>query len=167
MEIQSHGIRIVIVSLSRNKYMSLKGKSFAIDTGNLDNVIQRIVAEEKRVDDMMFAKVTKITDMIWRIAHQKRAMITKQMAKEQGRTKRVSDPDATLGVPVDIGNLQASIKQEVHREGKSIIGTITAGGDGVNYAQAMEFGTSKVRARPFMRPAINETRGAVKTILAK
>jgi len=166
MEIQYRGTQVVIVLQSHNK-MSLKGKSFAVDTGKLDNLIRNIVAEEKKIDEKTFAKVKKITDLIWRVAHQKRAMITKQMMKEQGRTKRVSDPDATLGVPVDTGRLQASVRQVVYRQGKSIIGTITAGGDGITYATAMEFGTSKVRARPFMRPALNETKGAVKTILEK
>jgi HK97 gp10 family phage protein len=112
-------------------------------------------------DKSMEKKMKTAVDMIWRVAHQKRPMITRAQMKIEGRSKRVSDPGAQLGVPVDTGRLQASIHQNVTRGGKmKYRGEIVT--KGVPYAGFMEYGTSKIQKRPFMRPAILLTKDAIK-----
>lgn len=140
--------------------MSLRGKSFSIDTGKLDAVLSNVKNAEKKADALIGKKMTKAVDIIWRVAHQKRPMITAQQAKSEGRVKRVSNPNAQAGVPVDTGALQASIQKSVSSKSGKWIGRIWT--SGIEYAQMIEFGTSKMAARPFMRPAVNLTRDALK-----
>jgi HK97 gp10 family phage protein len=52
---------------------------------------------------------------------------------------------------VDTGRLRASITHEVHKEGDQIVGLV---GTNVEYAPHLEFGTNKMAARPFLRPAL-------------
>jgi len=67
-----------------------------------------------------------------------------------GITKAAYDIEAHAVriVPVDTGRLRASIK--VRLEGS----TITIGAD-TDYAEFIEFGTHKMRAQPYIRPAIH------------
>lgn len=142
----------------------LKGKSFSIDTGKLDAVLSHVRESGKRADKLIERKMNKAVDIVWRVAHQKRPMISKSQAKTEGRTRRVSNPDASAGVPVRTGVLQASIQKSVKVVGGKWIGRIWTD---TPYAKYMEFGTSKIRARAFMRPAINLTRDALKLIFGK
>jgi len=70
-------------------------------------------------------------------------------------------------VPVDTGALQRSIRREpdAHAEDDGFIVGISAGGGGVanprtgrevDYAGYVEFGTSRARAQPYLRPALME-----------
>jgi HK97 gp10 family phage protein len=78
------------------------------------------------------------------------------MGRKTGKgVYRVSDPNAAFGVPVATGALQNTITKSVKRQGKKIVGEIDAGLNLV-YAKMIEFGTSRMAARPFMRPAWNE-----------
>lgn len=52
---------------------------------------------------------------------------------------------------VDTGRLRASITHEVRKEGDQIVGLV---GTNVEYAPHLEFGTNKMAARPFLRPAL-------------
>jgi len=52
---------------------------------------------------------------------------------------------------VDTGRLRASITHEVCKESNQIIGLV---GTNVEYAPHLEFGTNKMAARPFLRPAL-------------
>lgn len=52
---------------------------------------------------------------------------------------------------VDTGRLRASITHEVRKESNQIIGLV---GTNVEYAPHLEFGTNKMAARPFLRPAL-------------
>lgn len=62
--------------------------------------------------------------------------------------------------PVDTGRLRNSITHEVEMGDKSaIIGT------NVEYAAFVELGTSKMRARPYLRPAAENHSGEYKTIV--
>lgn len=72
--------------------------------------------------------------------------------------------DAKRVCPVDTGSLRKSIrlqvqarpKKNVHKIGVSAGGYVTnpKSGEKVNYASHVEYGTSRQRPQPFLRPAI-------------
>ena len=58
---------------------------------------------------------------------------------------------ATLKCPVDTGRLRASITHEVHKNEEAVyVGT------NVEYAPYVEFGTSRMKAQPYIKPAATE-----------
>lgn len=121
----------------------------------------------EKYDKEMQRRMGVATNLIWRTAHAKRPYISKEQMKAEGRSHRVSDPNAAAGVPVAAingGRLQASVRQKVMRSyGKmSFEGQVSSGGGLAPYAAYLEFGTSKMPARPFMRPAIALNREAIK-----
>jgi len=59
--------------------------------------------------------------------------------------------------PVDTGRLRGSINSRVE-SGEAIIGT------NVNYAPFVELGTWKMRAQPFLRPALKESKNKIMKI---
>lgn len=61
--------------------------------------------------------------------------------------------------PVDTGRLRSSIASEVRRVASDTIKGII--GTDVEYAKFQEFGTSKMDANPFLRPAIETHRGDI------
>ena len=71
--------------------------------------------------------------------------------------------EAILLVPVDSGNLQSTIDVEVDGETVNLV----AGGNGVDYHLHVEFGTVKMAAQPYMRPAIDTKKGEVTRAIAK
>lgn len=107
------------------------------------------------IDKDIKKKMEDIVNVVYKTAHSKRPMITKAQMKASGRLKRVSDPGASAGVPVDTGDLQASIKKEVRQKGEKFIGRIFVDGPGAEYASYMEFGTSKILPRSFLRSAMH------------
>jgi HK97 gp10 family phage protein len=64
-------------------------------------------------------------------------------------------------VPVDTGNLRESIHAEPHLEGG--MGTVRVGvsHEDAHYAPYVEFGTRRMVARPYLRPAIAENRDKI------
>lgn len=60
--------------------------------------------------------------------------------------------DASRRAPVDTGNLSNSINVTSISDGTATIGT------NLEYAPHVEYGTIKMRAQPYMRPAIDENR---------
>jgi len=74
-------------------------------------------------------------------------------------TKIIKD-QAVLGVPVDEGNLKKSIRIKTSSKRGVVRATVAAGKDEVVYASYVEFGTSKMTPRPFMRPALDSTKEA-------
>jgi HK97 gp10 family phage protein len=56
-------------------------------------------------------------------------------------------------VPVDTGALRASGEVTEATTGNRVA-TVSYGGDDVNYAVYQEFGTSKMNAQPYLKPAI-------------
>ena len=64
-------------------------------------------------------------------------------------------------VPVDTGNLRASIISEPGETGHITIGT------NVHYAPHVEFGTVKMGAQPFLRPGILNNKQILATTFAK
>lgn len=74
--------------------------------------------------------------------------VTRASVKVHRRAKHLS--------PVDTGRLRASIAYEIGKDGRGIVGRV---GTNVNYARHVEFGTGRMRAQPFLRPALSAARG--------
>lgn len=143
--------------------MKKGGNTFKIDTSAIARIGTKLGQKTAQYDKTMEQRVRRATDMVWRIAHQKRPMITKAQMKAEGRTYRVSDPSAKAGVPVKTGALQASVLQRTTRtKMMSFRGEVWT--KGIKYAPFIEFGTSKMRARPFIRPAVALTKDAIKRV---
>lgn len=152
--------------------MRSSGNTFKVNLDSLSRLGRRLGQAQSFYDKELESRVQKGTELVWRIAHQKRPMITNAQAKAEGRAKirgtknkyrRVSDPNAKLGVPVQTGRLQASIVRFIERlKSMSFRGTIET--RGVPYAGYVEFGTSRMRARPYMRPAVALTKESLKSL---
>ena len=61
---------------------------------------------------------------------------------------------ATLNAPVDTGNLRSSIDVEVGTEDAEIFTPVF-------YAPFLEYGTSRQAAQPFLRPALDNSKGNI------
>lgn len=152
----------------------ISGKITAVKLGALENLGRKMGSQVRKYDVVMQKRMELATSMVWRLAHQRRPYISKQHQKRGFRTKsgnvhhnRVSDPNATLGVPVDTGLLQSAIKKEVTRRGYGKFeGQVYVDLSMAPYGKDMEYGTSRVHARPFMRPAAALTKEAVKKLFA-
>ncbi len=152
----------------------VSGKVFLTKFGDLDRLGRKLSNRTKDYDALMQKRMTQATAIVFNLAHQKRPMITKAQAKKGRLTKmgnvsfrRVSDPNATLGVPVDTGTLQSAIKQEVKRLGYGKFqGAVYVDAGIAPYGKAMEYGTATVHARPFMRPAMELTREQLRKLFA-
>ena len=127
--------------------------SFTIKTGELDKLIGKIKNVEPKIHNTMEKKMNQIVQVVYATARARRPKIS--ITKDNRGIYRVSDPNANIGVPVATGALQQSITKNVSWNGKKIDGEIEAG-KGLVYAEMIEFGTSRMQARPFMRPAWNE-----------
>ncbi|QQS25153.1 MAG: HK97 gp10 family phage protein [Actinomycetota bacterium] len=78
-----------------------------------------------------------------------------------GRTYRrgkVTHRASAPGQPpaVDTGRLRSSITHELGAKGPVLVARV---GTNVTYAKHLELGTSKMRPRPFLRPALAKVRG--------
>lgn len=142
----------------------VSGKIASVKLGALEALGRKLGNRVKQYDVVMQKRMELATDMVWRIAHQRRPYISKQEQKRGFRTlsgnvhhNRVSDPNAQAGVPVAAVNgglLQSAIRKEVSRTGKGKFqGQVYVDLSVAPYGKYMEYGTSKVHARPFMRPA--------------
>ena len=69
------------------------------------------------------------------------------------------EPPAT-----DTGRLANSIYHDVEKRGRELIGIV---GSGVDYAIHLEFGTSKMAARPFLQPALRQNAKTITNIFKK
>lgn len=129
-----------------------KGKDF------LGKIIKAFTEETEKIDSSIRSKMNSITDVVYRTATARRPKISQAMQKSMGRGSkdyRVSDPDASAGVPVKTGDLQISIHKEVKDKGGKFTGRIFVQGLGEEYAKYMEFGTSKIKPRSFLRSALH------------
>lgn len=148
----------------------VSGKVFSVKLNAMEELGRNLAKQTKKYDVVMEQRMNLATNMVWRIAHQKRPYISKQEQKRGFVTKsgnvhhrRVSDPNAQLGVPVKTGLLQSAVKKEVTHNGYGKYqGAVYVDLSMAPYGKDMEFGTSKVHARPFMRPAMELTREAIK-----
>lgn len=140
----------------------MKGNTFKVGADIIPKITNKLTKRTVQYDKLIEQRVRRATDMMWAIAHQKRPYITKAQMVKEGRSYRVSDPNAQAGVPVRTGALQVSVKKEVTRtKFMSYAGKIFTKSP---YAGYIEYGTSRMQARPFMRPAINLTKDAIKRL---
>jgi len=105
----------------------------------------------------MHAKITgdkeiqsKIAELAKKNVAALRGVITKSVLVVEGRAKKT--------VPVLTGRLRASITHEVNKEGAGYIGKV---GTNVEYAPAVEFGLKRSRAKPYLFPAMKESKGDI------
>ena len=141
--------------------------SFSLkNSGFIDKLKHDFIEADQKIDKALKAKMESIVNIVYKTATARRPKISIAMQKSLGRNPkgyRVSDPNAKLGVPIRSGDLQSSIKKSLVKKGsEKWIGRIYVEGPGSPYAEYMEFGTSKVRARPFMRPAIHLNKDWIK-----
>lgn len=145
-----------------------KGKSFSVDLSAIERFTKKVGDRVAFYDETMEKRTKAATRLVYNTARARRPYISAEQMKREGRTHRVSDPSAQLGVPVAAingGRLQSSIHMKVERVGYAkFMGIVTAGGVEASYARYVEFGTSKMHARPFMRPAAAINRPAIKKL---
>jgi len=87
---------------------------------------------------------------------------------EEAKMKRIVlqiERDAKSIAPVDTGNLRASIESRVIRNNDGKITGVV--GSNVKYAPFQEFGTSKMGAQPYLRPAVEKNRETVRELLGE
>lgn len=94
--------------------------------------------------DKLVVKLDKIANLDISNALEKACLVVENAAKEK--------------CPVDTGRLRNSISHEVEND-EGIIGT------NVEYAPYVEFGTYKMKAQPFLQPALNENKDKINKIL--
>lgn len=75
---------------------------------------------------------------------------------------RQGSANAARLAPVDTGRLKNSITFETSKGGNVFKSTI---GTNVEYAKYQEYGTSRMRAQPFLRPAITNNINEYKSII--
>ena len=66
--------------------------------------------------------------------------------------------------PVDLGNLRRSISSET---GKDSAGVYSDTGPGTDYAEFVEYGTSKMAAQPYAEPGFQAARPRIDSIAAR
>lgn len=77
----------------------------------------------------------------------------------------VLESAAKIKTPIDTGNLVNSINTElVSSDETSAFAEV---GTGVEYAEHVEFGTSKMAAQPYMRPAYDETESTIQATIQR
>lgn len=84
---------------------------------------------------------------------------------EKYRPRRTHIASAPGQAPAtDTGQLVSSISTRVKTAGRKVIGEIVADAP---YAEALEFGTRNMMARPFMQPALQKNTRKIKKIFSK
>jgi HK97 gp10 family phage protein len=89
-------------------------------------------------------------------------------ALAEGSIEHVADTvvdRAKVLVPKRTGRLADSIRRgQLVRTGRGAEVQVTAGGPGIRETVFVEFGTSKMRPEPYMRPALAEAAGALRSL---
>ena len=73
----------------------------------------------------------------------------------------IVEADAAEKAPVDTGYLKGSISNKVIKNGDKIEGYVYTP---VEYAPCLELGTRKMKAKPFLYPALTENQSTIKKI---
>lgn len=79
--------------------------------------------------------------------------LTRRALRVEAAAKRVC--------PVDTGRLRSSITHALAQDGGDVIAMV---GTNVEYALDVEFGTSKMRAQPYLRPALSAAGGISRSL---
>jgi len=87
-----------------------------------------------------------------------RSLIDELDALIDSAAKLIWDSAVTF-VPVRTGNLKSTIR--IEETGQSMERVVRAGGDQAPYAPCVEYGTYKMAAQPYMRPAAEARRAEV------
>lgn len=92
----------------------------------------------------------------------KEVLSNMELATKAGLTAAamVVQGQAVLLCPVDTGRLRQSINYRVSN-------TEAAIGTNVEYAPYVEFGTKRMKAQPFLRPALDDVKDEVRDIFKK
>lgn len=77
-------------------------------------------------------------------------LLAKAAVKIERRAKQLA--------PVDTGRLRGSVAHELGRDGRGLVARI---GTDVHYGIFVELGTRRMRAQPFLRPALDSARGGI------
>ena len=77
------------------------------------------------------------------------------VAKELVKIALKVEAGAKRRCPVDTGRLRSSITHELRVDAEGLHAVV---GTDVEYAAYVEFGTSRMHAQPFLRPALDEVR---------
>lgn len=122
-----------------------------------------VVRKNKKLSDAVYAKSEKqVRSVVYQATNYVRTEavnsivqnarrgpeVTRYNPKRKVRTSAAGDPPAQ-----DSGNLSSLIAVEVRADNLS--GKIISNAD---YSKALEYGTSKMAARPFMQPAADKAR---------
>lgn len=87
-----------------------------------------------------------------------------RIQKAMGEAALLIERRAKEYAPVDTGTLRASIGHVVNRMGRDTVKAVI--GSNVEYAPYQEFGTYKMAAQPFLRPALENSRDEIEDIFA-
>ncbi len=94
--------------------------------------------------------------------------LTQQIASAAGdnilKAVLIIERDAKKMVAVDTGRLRSSITHEIIRYKRDVIGKV---GTNVLYGIFQEFGTSRMSASPFLRPALAKNLSKIKALFKK
>lgn len=110
----------------------------------LENLMRKLEAKQAQVKRATKRGITKA------------CLIVEAYAKENMTPESPSSPGEPPAVVT--GTLRASITHRVEDEDSEAVGYV---GTNVQYAQPLEFGTSKMAARPFLFPALEKNREKV------
>lgn len=82
------------------------------------------------------------------------ALVSETVPELVDRAMEAGVSSAKRLVPVDTGTLQGSIAvtEAAHDDGSGVVGRY---GTSVDYAEHVEFGTSKMAAQPYLRPSMD------------
>lgn len=120
--------------------------------------VQQAVASE--IDKAVFASAQKVvTEAKTSIANGQK---TGRVYRRRTVTHRASAPGEAPAS--DTGRLVNSITAYPAKAGEAVA---VAGRGSVKYARMLEFGTTKISARPFMLPAMEKSRAWIRERLAK
>ena len=113
---------------------------------------------EKTVDDLITRSTLLVEGTVKQSIQSGGTGITYQLynPRRQHTASAEGEPPAS-----DTGFLVNSVSSKVKREGKSVVGQIIASAP---YAGFLEFGTSNIRPRPFMQPALEKNRPRIRRI---
>jgi len=75
--------------------------------------------------------------------------------KDLARRATKVESAAKRNAPVDTGRLRSSITHELGQAGRDLVARI---GTNVDYAPHVEFGTYRMSAQPYLRPALDAAR---------